>query len=175
MYRSPLATCNSPHRQWGASFGHRTCSLCLHWRKLSYFGIFDVEGLKAYRSKEMLPDASCSPLLLCKVQTKVPTCSIPPLMEVNASFASEDEFSVTQWRSGSHLTGRQSQVEVEPSLCGVCMFYLHLCGFSQDSPASSHSLKSMQPECKLWIGRKWLRVVVCLLMWLCDNPPLTQR
>lgn len=47
------------------------------------------------------------------------------------------------------------------------MFSLCLCEFSPGFPASSHSPKSMQPKCKLWIGRKWLSGWECLFVFWC--------
>lgn len=88
-------------------FGH---SLYLDWQKLSYFWIFDLKGFTAYRSWETLTDAAHSTFLLHTKEKKVQTCCVLPLTEVDAPLASGDEFSVTQWCSGSHLAAGRLQV-----------------------------------------------------------------
>lgn len=58
------------------------------------------------------------------------------------------------------LTERRSYIQITghpgASLCGVCMFSLRLCGFSEDTPAFLHRRKM-----QMHVGLEWLSVSVC--------------
>ena len=51
--------------------------------------------------------------------------------------------------ASSQQEGPWFNAQVRGFLCGVCIFFLCLCGFSVGNPASSHSPNTF----KLWVGR----------------------